>query len=88
MGSNSEGEIVQLDQARGMNKALMKMVDSIIERTENPQDRFLPFHCNAPEHAQMVKEALLKKAAFKDSVIVDTAGVSSMYANDGGIIVV
>ncbi|MEI3199767.1 MAG: DegV family protein [Lachnospiraceae bacterium] len=89
MGSNSEGEIVQLDQARGMNKALMKMVDSIIERTENPQDRILAIsHCNAPEHAQMVKEALLKKAAFKDSVIVDTAGVSSMYANDGGIIVV
>lgn len=36
----------------------------------------------------MVKEALQKQIKFKDVVIVDTAGVSSMYANDGGIIVV
>ena len=30
MGATSEGDIVQLDQARGINKALMKMVDAIV----------------------------------------------------------
>ena len=31
---------------------------------------------------------ILEKVKVKDSFIVDTAGISSMYANDGGIIVV
>ncbi len=28
-----------------------------------------------------------KRASYKDVVIMDTAGISSMYANDGGVIV-
>ena len=28
------------------------------------------------------------KAEFKDIIVLDTAGISSMYASDGGIIVV
>ncbi len=39
MGSTPEGTIVQLDQARGMNKAVMKMVDYVVERTPNRQKR-------------------------------------------------
>lgn len=89
MGANENGEIIQLDQARGMNKALIKMVDSIIEKVENPEDRILAIsHCNCPDRAQMVKEAISKRIGLKDIFIADTAGISSMYANDGGIIVV
>ena len=35
---------------------------------------------------ESVKEAIEKLATFKNIVIVDTAGISSMYANDGGVI--
>ena len=35
MGATSEGDIVQLDQARGINKALMKMVDAIVNDAQN-----------------------------------------------------
>ena len=38
--------------------------------------------------AQMLKEALEEKMNLKKILVLDTAGVSSMYANDGGIIVV
>ena len=76
MGATSEGDIVQLDQARGINKALMKMVDAIAIS-----------HCNCPERAEMVKEALLERLAVQDVFVLDTQGVSSMYANDGGIII-
>jgi len=31
---------------------------------------------------------LLERASFKDVIILDTAGISSMYAADGGVIVV
>ena len=89
MGSTDEGNICQLDQARGINKALVKMVDYVKEGENNSSDKVLAIsHCNCPERAQMVKEALLERMQVKDVIILDTAGVSSMYANDGGSIVV
>lgn len=89
MGSTDEGTIIQLDQVRGINRAIVRMVDLIAEKVEQPEEKILGIsHCNCLERAQMVREALLKKMNFKDVVILDTAGVSSMYANDGGIIVV
>ena len=44
-------------------------------------------HCNCPESAESVKRMVTYKVSVKDVVIMDTAGVSSMYANDGGIII-
>lgn len=89
MGATPEGTIVQLDQARGMNKALVKMVDAIVAKTENSEEKILAIsHCNCPDRAQIVKEALLGRMKLKGVFIVDTAGISSMYANDGGIIIV
>lgn len=89
MGSTDEGTIVQLGQARGINRAIVQMVEIIAEKVENAEEKVLGIaNCNCRERALMVKEALQKQIKFKDVVIVDTAGVSSMYANDGGIIVV
>lgn len=89
MGSTPEGTIVQLDQARGINKALVKMVDIIAEQAEHPEERVLAVsHCNCPERGAMVRDAILSRLKVKDAILLDTAGVSSMYANDGGVIVV
>lgn len=87
MGSTDEGEIQQLGQARGMKKALAKMVEDMLAVTKNCGQRVLAIsHCNCPERAQYVRELIEKAASFKKILIVDTAGVSSMYANDGGVI--
>lgn len=89
MGSTPEGTIVQLDQARGINKALMKMVDYVAEKAVGSEDKVLAIsHCNCNARAEIVKEAILERISVKDVVILDTAGVSTMYANDGGVIVV
>lgn len=89
MGATQEGSICQLGQARGINKALNKMIDIIVEQVKDSESKILGIsHCNCPERAQMVKEELVKRCVFKDIFICDTAGVSSLYANDGGIIVV
>ncbi len=89
MGSTPEGTIQQLGQARGVKKALAKMGDEIIKELENSRDKILAIsHCNCPARAKYVKEMLTAKAQFKDVVILDTAGISSMYAADGGVIVV
>ena len=88
MGSTDEGSIQQLGQARGMKRALTKMVEDVVAATKDCEHRILAIsHCNCPERAQYVKACLEKLARFKKIVIVDTAGISSMYANDGGIII-
>ncbi len=87
MGAD-RGTIIQLDQARGMNKALAKMADYIIREVKEPEKKRLAIsHCNCPERAKQIREDLLKRAKFRDIIILNTAGVSTMYANDGGVIV-
>lgn len=89
MGSTDEGEICQLDQSRGMNKALDKMISVMLDRVHNCEDKILAIaHCNCPQRARNVAEKIEKLAKFKDIFVVDTAGISSMYASDGGIIMV
>lgn len=89
MGSTPEGSIQQLANARGMKKGLAKMVEEVAANLKNPEEKILAIsHCNCEERAKAVKEMLLAKASFKDVIILDTAGISSMYAADGGVIVV
>ena len=67
----------------------MKMVDYAPEGDGQSEEKVLAIsHCNCPARAEIVKEAILQRVSVKDVVILDTAGVSTMYANDGGVIVV
>lgn len=89
MNATPEGVIAQLDQARGINKALMKLVDYVVEKSVDTESKILAIsHCNCPERAEMVKNAILERMPVKDSFILDMRGLSTMYANDGGVIVV
>ena len=88
MGAAKQGVIIQHGQARGINKALAKMVDRVSEEIVSPEKKTLGIaHCNCPARAEMVREMLLKKLPLGDIIVLDTRGVSSMYANDGGIII-
>lgn len=88
MYGTSDGNINKLDQARGIQKALGVMVESVEKDVKNPEERiFAIAHCNNFIRAQYVKEEILKRVPFKDCIIVQTAGVSTMYAGDGGIII-
>lgn len=88
MGSTPDGNIQQLANTRGMKKGLVRM-EQIVADLKNPEEKILAIsHCNCRERAETVKNMLLEKAGFKDIIIVDTAGISSMYAADGGVIVV
>lgn len=43
MGSTDEGAICQLDQAEGMNKALVKMAQNIVDKTKTVKIKSLQF---------------------------------------------
>lgn len=89
MGASKEGTILQRDQARGINKALVKMAGLIVSELQDGEKKKLAIsHCNCRERAEMVRDALQERLQVQEILILDTAGVSSMYANDGGIIVV
>ena len=89
MESTPEGTICQLGQARGIKKALVKMADQIAREGKETKKKILGIaHCNCPERAREVERMILDRIPVRDSFIVDTAGISTMYATDGGIIVV
>ena len=83
-----QGVIEQKGQAIGINKALARMADHLVADVDNPQERTLMItHCNCPERAEYMRNLMEKRASYRSILIMDTAGISSMYANDGGIIV-
>lgn len=82
-----KGTIVQKGQCIGIKKALGKMAEMAANVPNADRKRLMITHCNAPERAELVKKLVLAKTAFKECIIMDTRGVSSMYANDGGVIV-
>ena len=89
MASTPEGTICQVGQSRGMKKALARMIQEMIAVTKNCENKILAIaHCNCLDRALYVKGLVEQVAKFRDIIVVDTRGVSTMYANDGGIILV
>ena len=83
-----DGVIQKAAQARGMKKALAKIVEHMgSEGRDLTRRQFVISHCNCYERAVYVKELIKKHLHAEDVDIVDTKGVSSLYACDGGIIV-
>ena len=88
MAGTMDGRIEQIGQGIGIRKGLQKMADAVVRNVARPEEKTLMItHCNCPERAESVKRMVTSKVSVKDVVIMDTAGVSSMYANDGGVIV-
>ncbi len=85
---DDDGSIVQLGQGVGMKKAQARMADTAIEEAVDSENRRLMItHCNNLRSAECVRRHIEEKLHFKETLILDTAGVSSMYANEGGVIV-
>ena len=86
MGAD-HGAIIKLDQARGMNKALQRMCDIAFKEAGDTREKTLVIaHCNNAARAEAAKAEMEKRGAFKRIVITETAGVATVYASDGGII--
>jgi DegV family protein with EDD domain len=86
--ATQEGTIDMLGQARGTKKALQKMVVDMKKIGTISKDKiFAISHCNAPERAEYVKSLVQELYEFKDIIIVKMRGLSSTYANEGGIII-
>lgn len=89
MGSTPEGAIAQLDQTRGANKAL-KLMCTIAAKNVRPGSvrRAAVAHCNCEERGLLVAEEMKRLLLIPEILVVPAAGVTSMYANDGGVVMV
>jgi len=82
------GEIKMLDKARGYNKALTRMITIIKENTPDIESRVIGItHVKAYEKAVALKDELMKCLKAKDLIIQEGRGISTTYANKGGIVV-
>lgn len=88
MTSDGNGQIDKHSQGRGMKKAIGKMAEAVKGDAVSPSESTLVIsHCNNADRAELVKETILSAVPFRDVVITETGGVSSLYAADGGIVV-
>lgn len=86
MGAD-KGVIIKLDQARGINRALKRMCDIAVSQAgDTSRKTAVIAHCNNRQRAEFVKEQLAGLANFGRIVITETAGVATLYAEDGGIV--
>jgi len=83
-----KGTIIQHGQSIGTKKALIKMVERLAAELKDGHKKVAYVaNCNCPDRAAFVKRLIEEKTNCKEVRITETAGLSSLYANDGGIIV-
>lgn len=83
-----DGEIVMCEINRGFNKSMTKLAKIIGEAVEDFQNRTLVIaHVNALGKAEDFRDKVLSLYNFKDIKIIPTKGLSSGYADNGGIVI-
>ncbi len=85
------GELITADKSIGLRKAWRSMADRIISdisKDVTVTKRVIITHCNNLAGAEKVKEMLKVCSQFSEFIIMQTSGLSSVYANDRGIVVV
>ena len=88
LGSTEEGQIKKIGVARGTKNALKRLVEYVGETVIDPTEKFLGItYCNCKERAEALCADIMEKYHFKGSVLLPAAGVSTLYAADGGIVV-
>lgn len=84
----NDGEIVLKEQVRGKKKAFNRLIDLIGEESSDFKNKILGIgHINAREKAEKLKEEIKNKYNFEDIIIFEGSGLSTVYADDGGIVI-
>jgi DegV family protein with EDD domain len=88
MGGDENGMIKLVEKTRGYKNALKRLLEIIGEEGKDLEQKVLGIaHCNCLEKALELKKEVMKIYNFKDIVIVEMRGVSTTYADNGGIVI-
>lgn len=87
MGATPEGQIKKVGQALSVKQALTRMVNLMAADPGHTGKLLSIVHCNNLDRALYVRELVKKSCQFKDILLSEARGVTTVYANDGGIVV-
>ena len=86
LGSTPEGEICKKGQALSVKQAMTKMVAIMSADPGHVGKPLAIVHCNCLERAYHLRELAMKHCRFSEVLIGETGGISTVYANDGGVV--
>lgn len=82
-----EGEIGKVGQALTIKQALAKMVDKAAADPDHEGRPLVITHVNCLDRAFQVKSMIENKCKFSGISITEAGGITTVYANDGGIVI-
>ena len=87
MRDDGDGNITLAGHSRSENQTIKKMVEFVVKSMKKTtNERMVISHCNNPSLAERIMTAVREKFDFAEILIVPTGGISSVYANEGGVI--
>ena len=89
MGADERGSIVVRAKGLGMARAISALVEHVRETYQAnpcPERRLVITHCACLARAQEVRDRILESCPFTQTLLCRSSGISTMYANAGGIV--
>lgn len=90
MGGDETGNVCIRGKALSMDRAISKMADLIAEKCRDldmSSRRLFITQCKCPERARLTCDRIMEKVSFKSCDILKAGGISTIYANDGGMVI-
>ena len=87
MGADGDGNISLFSHVQGWKQVVKKLADTIATDGRPTKGESLVIsHCNNPTLAEELRSEIERRYDFSEILVVPTRGVSSVYANEKGVI--
>ena len=87
MGADRDGNISLVSHVQGWKQVVKKLADTIASTGRDTTGQSIVItHCNNPQFADELKAEIERRYHFSEILVLPTRGVSSLYANEKGII--
>ena len=90
MGGDENGNICVRGKALSIDRAINKMAELIGERCSGRDMSCRTLYitqCLCPDRARKARDEIMRRTGFGDCLILRAGGISTIYANSGGIVV-
>lgn len=87
MGADGDGNISLVSHVQGWKQVVKKLADTIASDGRPTKGKSLVItHCSNPSMAEELKSEIERRYEFAEILVLPTRGVSSLYANEKGVI--
>lgn len=88
LGSDGNGNIALFSHARGQDQVVQRLAETVAKSKKETRGQDLVItHCNNPGLAARLKDAIERAYHFRKVWVVPTGGLSSVYADNKGVVI-